>query len=204
MRTTTKNAIYGAAASSCTSCSLALHPSLATRMKKLCAKLNEAAFLSLVPLRLLCIGPQWKRVSQSAIDLIKKMMTINPKNRISAETALNDVWFTRFETKKASDTMDVLSCIENLQTFKAHSTMHNVVLSYLAVHMINKDEERKLRDIFTSLDRDHNGFLSQEELVEGYKVIFGGDVEAAKVEAKKTMENIDINRNGTVDYNGTM
>ncbi len=148
-------------------------------------------------------GPQWKRVSQEAINLVKKMLTYNPKLRISVDVALNDLWLKKYETKKITDTIEVLGCIENLREFRVHSTMQQAVLSYMAAHMINKEEEKKLREIFTSLDQDHNGLLSLEELTEGYRLMYGWSVEVAKREAKKTLDNIDLNRNGTIDYNGT-
>jgi len=147
-------------------------------------------------------GPLWKRVSQEAVALVKKMLTYNPKSRISAEAALSDPWFKRFDAKKTNDSLEVLGCVKNLKQFKVQTAMQQAVLTYMAGHMIGKDEEKKLREIFKSLDMDHNGLLSIDELTEGYRQLFNGDMVAAKEEAKKTMENIDVNLNGTIDYNG--
>jgi len=36
--------------------------------------------------------PEWTNVSQGAKELIKKMLTIEPKERITAKDALNDTW----------------------------------------------------------------------------------------------------------------
>jgi serine/threonine protein kinase len=37
----------------------------------------------------------WNGISQEAQDLISKMLTIDPKKRISAEDAYKDIWITR-------------------------------------------------------------------------------------------------------------
>jgi len=39
--------------------------------------------------------PVWESISSDAKSLITKMMTFNPKERISAEEALNDPWFAQ-------------------------------------------------------------------------------------------------------------
>jgi calcium-dependent protein kinase len=37
-------------------------------------------------------SPEWKHVTREAKVLIKKMLTFNPDERISADQALNDTW----------------------------------------------------------------------------------------------------------------
>ena len=147
-------------------------------------------------------APQWKKVSKQSINLLKKMLTYDHKKRITAEEALGDSWFSLFSNKCSKDSMKILECIKNLRSFQVTSVMQKAVLSYMAAHIISKDEEKKLREIFTELDQKHNGFLSIEELAEGYLLLFKGDLKVAKEEAKRTMKRLDINNNGTIDYNG--
>jgi len=145
---------------------------------------------------------QWLKVSRGAIELIRKMLKYNTKSRISASDALKDSWLKYYDCKEGLNSLGVLEGIKNLQKFKVTSVMQKAVLSYIAVYSINLDEEKRLRKIFTAIDKDKNGLLSLEELIEGYLLLFKGDMKVAKEEAKKTMEKVDTNKNGTIDYNG--
>jgi calcium-dependent protein kinase len=40
-------------------------------------------------------GPEWKSISNDAKDLIKKMLTYEVANRITAEQALNHAWIKK-------------------------------------------------------------------------------------------------------------
>lgn len=53
------------------------------RIKQLLAIVNEA-FITL--------AEDWSKISSEAKNLIKKMLTYKPEERISARDALNDVW----------------------------------------------------------------------------------------------------------------
>jgi calcium-dependent protein kinase len=47
-------------------------------------------------------GSEWKNVSKDGLDLIKKMLTYNMNERISAEDALVHIWIK----KKANEPID--------------------------------------------------------------------------------------------------
>jgi len=38
---------------------------------------------------------EWKNITKEAKYMIKKMLTFNPEDRVSAEEALNDVWIQK-------------------------------------------------------------------------------------------------------------
>lgn len=40
--------------------------------------------------------PEWQKVSREAKNLIKRLLTFDPKERISADEALADVWIDEF------------------------------------------------------------------------------------------------------------
>ena len=67
-----------------------------------------------------------------------------------------------------------------------------------------------MRNTFKQFDKNGNGTISKEELLEGYKEIYGKDMSVAEIEAEveNIINKIDIDGNGLVDYSewaiGTM
>ncbi len=149
------------------------------------------------------MGVPWRKISPDAVNFIKRMLTYDPKKRLSAEEALNDIWILKFTQKGKVSACDVLDTMKNLRDFKAHSLMHKAVLCYMVSYVMSKEEEKKLREIFDMLDTNNDGQLSQEELTSGFKMLHNGDAVAAARDVKRVMRYIDINKNGSIDYNGT-
>ena len=55
-----------------------------------------------------------------------------------------------------------------------------------------------MKETFTNLDKDGNGTLSREELLEGFTDLMG-KVEAEK-EVNKIMSEVDTDNSGTINY----
>ena len=72
-------------------------------------------------------------------------------------------------------------------------------MSFLATQLSNKEEKAKLTEIFKSFDRNHDGILSREELIQGYTQLYGSSDRAA-IEVEQILARVDINGNGTIDY----
>lgn len=50
-------------------------------------------------------------------------------------------------------------------------------------------------------DQNRDGTISKEELIEGYQVMQGLEREVAEREAKKIMDEVDMDKNGQIEYN---
>lgn len=66
--------------------------------------------------------------------------------------------------------------------------------------MTNKEKD-SLKEIFMSLDKNGDGTLTQEELLEGYTKLYGSK-ERAVSEVNYLMNSADIDNNGVIDYSG--
>lgn len=62
-------------------------------------------------------GSEWRGISKEATDLIKKMLTYNPANRISAEEAIIHPWIKK-KVLEPNDSKATLSALQNLRTFR--------------------------------------------------------------------------------------
>lgn len=149
-------------------------------------------------------GEKWENISSKAVNLLKKLLMFDSEKRISAKAALNDEWFLECINAKKSNPTQLLECIENLKRFNVASAMQRATLCFMATRVLTKKQERKFKEAFTTLDQTHSGILSLHDLTMSYLKLYKGNEGLAIEEAKRTMENIDLNKNGTIDYNGML
>lgn len=64
---------------------------------------------------------------------------------------------------------------------------------------MDKKEKEVLQQTFMALDKNADGKLSREELLEGYTAIYG-NIEHANQEVEQIMKNVDSDNNGYIDY----
>jgi len=72
---------------------------------------------------------------------------------------------------------------------------------YIVTQLMNKKEKDELQQTFMALDKNADGKLSREELVEGYTTIYGSKDQAIK-EVDALMNKVDVDHNGYIDYSG--
>ena len=141
-------------------------------------------------------GVEWARISAEAKSLISLMLEFNPKYRISADDAMNHPWILGLANMKETD-IDQIS-LANLQTFHAEMKLQYAILSFIAFQMVSKDDAKRLANAFSQIDKNKDGKLSKEELLDAYMQQMGK--EAAAEEVKKIMQEVDVNNSGFIDY----
>ena len=140
--------------------------------------------------------PEFKYVSREAIDLMKRMLTYDPDRRVSAEEALKHAWIT----KKAHEDIDpevTLNALKNLRNFNIEKKLQQATITYLVNQLAQKDDLIELQKAFKVLDTNCDGKLSRDELVDGYRKIYG---ELAESEVDKILARVDANGSGEIDY----
>lgn len=139
----------------------------------------------------------WGEVSQGAKDLINKMLTLSVDKRITASEAMNDAWLTHNAPNKPLGK----KTLENLTNFVSQKNMKNAILTFICSQLLTNQEKDEFMDLFKTLDTDHDGKLSKEEIYNGLLVQYG-DVEVAKLKTDKLFNEIDTNKSGFVDFTG--
>lgn len=135
-------------------------------------------------------------LSQSAFELLKGLLEINPKNRLNAQQALNHNWVQQH--KFSGSGLDLTGTLQDLSSFSACGKLKNAVRLFLATQVIAQNELKVLKEEFAALDKDGNGRLSRDELLEQYKKIMN-EVEANEV-VEEIMKKVDVNHSGDIDY----
>ncbi len=142
---------------------------------------------------------KFKIVSQNCIDLIKKLLTQNKKNRIKASEALKHPFFTEnFNPMSAMTQNKDLNILKRLISLKKlPSKLHEVVLAYCCFNYITKEEEKELRELFRLLDHDNKNKLTMQDFERGFKE---ADLMVSSNEIKNIMNILDIIGNNLIEY----
>ncbi len=141
---------------------------------------------------------EWEHVSDGAKDFIKKLLTFKPEERPSAGQCLEHEWLKNNNKKQVNTTLSK-KCLNNMRKFHAGRKLQQAALTYIVNYLMTKEEKNDMIEMFQSLDTNGDGVLSREEIYEGYRQTLG-DVEARK-EVDRIMDEIDMDKNGTIDYN---
>ncbi len=141
---------------------------------------------------------EWEHVSDSAKDLIKKMLTFKPEERASAGVILEHPWIKDHNKRKVNPTLGK-KCLSNMKKFHAGRKIQQAALTYIVNYLMTKEEKNEMIEMFQSLDKNGDGVLTKEEIYDGYKEALG-DMEAKK-EVDRIFAEVDIDGSGTIDYN---
>jgi len=142
---------------------------------------------------------EWSQISSEAKDLISKMLTYKPSERVAASDCLLHKWFTENASKKNIDINFSQKCLQNMKKFHAERKLQQAALTYMVNHLVTKEDKNELLELFQNFDLNGDGVLTKEEIINGYKQILG-DVEA-ELEAERIMKEVDLDKSGTIDYN---
>lgn len=143
---------------------------------------------------------EYQILSVEAKDLIANLMTLDHKKRITAKDALKHRWFTKTQAKD-NDSFNVgekQNIVENLQKYRAERKIQLAIFYFFAHYLSLEAEKEKLMEVFRTMDKDANGTLSHEEILQYFKKK-NTALEADKI-ACQIMEFGDINKNNKIDY----
>ena len=129
--------------------------------------------------------------------MIRQMLTLNPKRRISAQDALSDPWITENKIQQGLKQ----NIIDNLTNFQSQNRFRHAVIIFMSNMVVSKKEQKELMEAFQALDLDGNGTLTYEELIEGYKKIYPKKtIEEVEIIVQNIMDKIDVNGSGQIDF----
>ncbi|KAK4275706.1 hypothetical protein QN277_018744 [Acacia crassicarpa] len=139
-------------------------------------------------------GDPWPSISASAKDLVKKMLTSDPKARLTAHQVLNHPWIK--EDGEAPDVPLDNAVLNRLKQFRAMNQFKKAALRVIA-GCLSKEEIMGLKEMFKNMDTDGSGTITIEELKQG---LAKQGTKLSEQEVKQLMEAADADGNGTIDY----
>jgi len=157
---------------------------------------SDADVLSKVRLGNFAFMPNdWKNVSEDAMNLIRMLLKMNPRDRYTAEQALNHVWVVE-KAPKATGLKLQDNFVSNLRGFRGQNKLKKAALQVLA-RQLNEDELKGLRDVFMALDGNGDGKLTVAEMKEG---IAKSGLKEIPPDLQAIMEDVDSDGSGEIDY----
>jgi calcium-dependent protein kinase len=142
-------------------------------------------------------GKQWDKVSVKAKNLINKLLTYDPKERISAEEALNDSWISSYSKGKKNDIN--LQIKNKITKFSSLHKLQQSILSFLIHNYSSNEFCKELKVIFKKLDTSGDGRLSYDELKSGFNKYFIG-YNLTDDELLELIKSIDKDNSMFIEY----
>lgn len=139
----------------------------------------------------------WTSVSDKAKDMITQLLTYDIEKRPSAEKALQHPWIQEMSAATVDQSVAV-GALSNLKSFKAEQKLKQATFAFIASQLLSKSEKENIDKIFKVLDKNGDGKLSKEEILEGYDSYFGKTLDKDDIE--KMFESVDIDKSGFIDY----
>ena len=145
---------------------------------------------------------RWIRASKEVKDLIQKLLTYRPSQRLSAIQALNHPWFKITDSNILYDNVpkgDVINCIKNLLTYNINNKLEELFLAYI-IHNIprNKDSKSAIK-LFKLVNENKDGKLQKNELK---KTLLNFVTESFLIQNDfdEKFEMMDGNNKGYINY----
>ncbi|XP_013665898.2 calcium-dependent protein kinase 12-like [Brassica napus] len=136
----------------------------------------------------------WPSISESAKDLIKKMLESNPKKRLTAHQVLCHPWIV--DDTVAPDKPLDFAVVSRLKRFSAMNKLKKMALRIVA-ERLSEEEIGGLKELFKMIDTDNSGTITFEELKDSIRRVGSELVES---EIQELLQAADVDESGTIDY----
>lgn len=141
------------------------------------------------------VSEPWPSISDAAKDLVRKMLTCDPKKRITAADALEHPWLKESDGD-ASDKNPHSAVVIRMKRFRAMNQMKKLALKVIA-ESLSEEETKGLRQMFNNINTDGSGTIKFEELQSGLSRLGS---QLSESEMRQLIDAVDIDKNGTIDY----
>ncbi|GBG84055.1 hypothetical protein CBR_g37930 [Chara braunii] len=136
----------------------------------------------------------WPSISESAKELIRRMLEMDPKKRITARKVLEHSWVR--EDGDASDIPLDHAVLVRLKQFSAMNKFKKLAVKVIAASL-SEEEMFGLMELFRTIDVDNSNTITFEELKNGLAKM---GCMSAESELRQLMSSADVDGNGTLDY----
>jgi calcium-dependent protein kinase len=135
--------------------------------------------------------------SKEAVSLQEALMNPNPGKRIDAETALKSDWIKK-AMRGDYASKDLGDALQNLQNFQSGGRLKQAMNGFFTQMLMSQKELNNLTAQFKTFDKNGNGTLSREELIDAYVQTRGINFNQKDVDT--LIKQIDLDGSGDISY----
>lgn len=145
----------------------------------------------------------WCRLSPEALQFTKALLTFDPEQRPSAKDALELPWLANYQKRRKTlmeskdGKMLGKEVCDSLMRFASYPPLKRAALMVVS-HHVKEQDTRELRNMFLTLDEDHSGELTFEEMFNMIKKYSGAPV--SEDYFHNVFNEMDQERTGKVHY----
>lgn len=138
----------------------------------------------------------WDFISDEAKDFIKKLLIVDPTQRLTAAQAQEHAWIqTNFKAKdRAPSGMILQEAVADLRIANEMSSFHKIVMTAVAHRMSTRDL-LSMRKAFDVIDVDNSGMISLDEFKEAM-----AQTKVSKQELEKMFSSVEVIKDGKMSY----
>ncbi|XP_062165631.1 calcium-dependent protein kinase 20-like [Alnus glutinosa] len=140
------------------------------------------------------VSEPWPSISESAKDLVRRMLVRDPKKRLTAHEVLRHPW-VQVDGAAPDKPLDS-AVLSRLKQFSAMNKLKKIVIRVIA-ESLSEEEIAGLKEMFKMIDTDNSGQITLEELKNGLERV-GAILKDSEISG--LMQAADIDNSGTIDY----
>ncbi|KAF7818888.1 calcium-dependent protein kinase 20 [Senna tora] len=140
------------------------------------------------------VSEPWPSISESAKDLVRRMLLRDPKKRMTAHEVLCHPW-VQVDGVAPDKPLDS-AVLTRLKQFSAMNKLKKMAIRVIA-ESLSEEEIGGLKEMFKMIDADNSGQITLEELKNGLERV-GADLKESEI--LWLMQAADIDNSGTIDY----
>eukprot|EP00850_Spirogloea_muscicola_P019903 SM000202S05874 [mRNA] locus=s202:47219:50856:- [translate_table: standard] len=137
----------------------------------------------------------WPTISDSAKDLITRMLEMDPFERITTKQILAHDWVRKDGV--ASDAPIKCPVWERVRRFVVMNKLKRTAFAFIAEHCLEPDEARQIRKKFEHFDHNQDGQITFEDLLKGLRSV---NVDAPEEDIRRIFDAADVDNSGTLNF----
>jgi calcium-dependent protein kinase len=144
-------------------------------------------------------GSGWNKISNSAKDLVTKMLEYDPAKRIGSQEAMEHPWIKGNNTNSSNVEPRYFDKVfKNIIEFNLREKLQKATIAYIVHFLYSSHEIDELKKVFKMLDKNSDGILSYVELKSGFEKVMGKYI--SEIEIDKIIQEMDGDNNGFISY----